>query len=675
MTDKWIFSSPTLNAEFVPETFSVSYEGGPTIVLTEQSTREFIRLLEAGGRLIPGCKPTNDYQQAICRLRDAIGPLGGFIETKRGRGYCFNSRQVAVTPIDLAASPRPAGTQGAGTDQTPAHSNGHAPRSPPLAHPEGTLMGPLQILKERSLQARSRIAQRLHARRTRDRDEQARLRRALARERSRARIVAGAAAMAVCLVSFLLLSAGWRAPPPPSAQLDDGFWQDVLWRNDPMGTGLFPRPVYDRGTLESMEAQIRRQYADPVGLARELLALSGTYFSQNDYAEASRLQNESINLLSRALGAGSEKALIARYMHVRSLGMLRQHEAAALLAETDGLAGGRLRHKTLLTLLSRSTCGSLAQTRGDVDRMRICFEEAESIRQEVAPGDPTWMYWIRSSLAWVYVRKERSQYVLEITEMLTRQPYIASRLQMTDWARLHAQRGLALRNLGRFEEAIREFEDVKVQARDSAPFVTTAALYMQASTYQAQGRLQEAQRHYRLAEARLVHHLGAYRDARLELRMAEVFVDYLASGHADLVLPQLRQVRADLADALGDSAPMTQLADYYLATVLCEAGMITEALQHVQHLDPWTLAIADASEHWQERLQALHGQMLMAAGNLKQGQQCFKQAVDSVRLHDRSRLVHFLEQRRERAEVIAKHGTGRPSPAALVAPCHPGIAT
>jgi non-specific serine/threonine protein kinase len=406
--------------------------------------------------------------------------------------------------------------------------------------------------------------------------------------------------------------------------------------------------------------RLRERFAsDPEQLADGLLAIADGYYGRSAYEKADALQEEAVARLTQARGAADEQTLRARYTRVRSLDQLyRYGQAAALLDETDRLAGHRLKQHSPLTLYALWVHASYELVRSRPASALRWYEEAETVRADVEPEDPGWRVRVQGGLAWCYVRGNRSPEAEALLRHLLGPQYSRERLGLYDWAKLQIQHGIALRNLQKFQESEDVLLEVVKQSRlvaGEGNYVTGVALYSLAATYQAEGQLRKAADSLGQSSSIMLRIGGPHAQSTLEIELALASVEYLDRRTAR-ALPRLRIVSNELADLLGPDAP-TQLADYYLAAALCETGDARRAAPLAARLSPEALAAADAGSGWQQRLRALQAQILIGTGQESQGQRLLSQAVDAQR---QSHVPDWLVRRELLAADACRPAIRRP---------------
>ena len=200
---------------------------------------------------------------------------------------------------------------------------------------------------------------------------------------------------------------------------------------------------------------------------------------------------------------------------------------------------------------------------------------------------------------------------------------------MQDWTKAHLQYGLALSNLGRYAEAegiMRGVIGETTRVLGAESYLTGLAWNHLSAVDQAEGHWSEAIE----AEAHSYPIMQKYQgDRGLATLSAEATLGSLEclAGNTAAALTMLERVQPVLANVLGPDAPITQITDFYLAAVLNQVGEPQRAWSLVSGLTTTALAAADASDHWEERLQGLKGQILMRLGQEASGRALVGAAV------------------------------------------------
>lgn len=392
---------------------------------------------------------------------------------------------------------------------------------------------------------------------------------------------------------------------------------DVLGAADPSSPGA-TRDTSIREALARAEGRLDSRFTgDPVTRASIELALGRAYYGQNDYAKAESLQRAALALLDKQLGPRNSETLEAEYYLVRTLDMRSRYgEAEALLAQADHAAGDAIRAPSSLALLALWSRGGTALMQVHPERALPAYEEAERMRAVVAPGDILWLIRIRGDLAWCYVRLNRNAAAVEMLRPLMDKYYSPERVGVQDWTKAHLQYGLALANLGRFAEAeavMRGVIDETTRVLGAESYLAGLAWNHLAAVDQSEGHWNQAIEAEEHAYPILRKCIGDRGQATLVAESTLGELEYLA-GNSAAALSTLEAAQPLLASVLGSDAPFTQVADFYLAAVLNQEGEPRRAWSLVSGLKTTALAAADASGHWEERLQGLKGQIRTRLG-------------------------------------------------------------
>jgi non-specific serine/threonine protein kinase len=424
---------------------------------------------------------------------------------------------------------------------------------------------------------------------------------------------AGAVLVVAALLAFQLRHAERGAQPGRAESEQQPVARDVPEQNNPVNGNNT-----DHATLLAKEKEIATlQAGDPDAHADALLALSRYAYTHSAYDDAERVQRSAIQILTQTHGPADTRTLTARYLLTYILDLQgRYDEAGSQMDAADRDAAPLLKIASEFTLRALQARAAHHLLLTQPVRALHWYEEAEAVRLKVAPDDPILLQLIHGGLAWCYVRTERSREALQLTRRRTGPGQALQRRRLADWVRLELQRGIALRNLGRFAEAeqvLLEAERQSEQVAGQESYFSGVALFYLAGNYQAEGHLKQALDIYRKSEHIISKTTGQSTSSTLEVRSRLAAVAYLSSSlpAPEPVLADLQSVRDDLVNASSERAAPTQLADYYLAAALCETGRAREAELIVGRLDPKGLAAADASEGWNARLAALHGHIII----------------------------------------------------------------
>jgi non-specific serine/threonine protein kinase len=392
---------------------------------------------------------------------------------------------------------------------------------------------------------------------------------------------------------------------------------DLLGAADPTGPGGHHDATI-RDLLIRATGRLRNSFVnDPVTRASIELALGNAYFGLSDYAEAENFQRQAVELLSLALGGGDNDTINAQYTLARTLMVeTRYDDAETLLAQADTAAGARLRENSTLELISLWSHASDDLMKMQPARALQIYEAADRVRAKVAPDDAQWLFRIRGNLAWCYVRLDRSKDAIDLLNELMSPSYPLENLGATDWAKARLEYGLALTNLGRFDEAAQTLKDALQQIQrvlGSDHYLTGLVWNHLGSVYQAAARWQPAIDAQSQAYAIMRNRLGDSGQATL-ITQAELATDQYLAGQLDGSLPKLETAHTALVDKLGAEAAPTQAVAFYLAAALNDLGHPAEAWSLAEKLQEPALSSVNPGSDWTQRLLGLKGAILQHEG-------------------------------------------------------------
>jgi non-specific serine/threonine protein kinase len=418
-----------------------------------------------------------------------------------------------------------------------------------------------------------------------------------------------------------------------------------------MANPVAPSSAREAASEESLTT-LERIYAsatDPTTKARLLGQIADAYWGWGKYDKAEARLSEATKLLEEALGSAHVSTLEAEYLHARTLALLtRFKDADDLLQRTDLLAGDRLRTPTRLAMISLWVHAGVAFVQSQPDRALPLYQQADRVRALVAPDDPAWLFRTQDGLASCYVRLNRNEEAVTLLQRLLSSNRAPDTLDVLEWIKARLQYGVALRNVARIREAERVTQEAvhdSVLAAGARTYITAVAWEHLGAAYQAGGRLKDALEAERSAYGILKDTVGRLGRGTLAVSGNLAALEYL-TGNLHQALGDLRSTHTAMVSVLGQTAPLTQLVDYYLAATLNETGSAEEAWSLVTRLEPNALAAADASGFWDERLQGLKGQILVNRGQIQQGRALILESLTTLR-HKRvqSWIMEQLQRR------------------------------
>jgi len=212
--------------------------------------------------------------------------------------------------------------------------------------------------------------------------------------------------------------------------------------------------------------------------------------------------------------------------------------------------------------------------------------------------------------------------------------YPPERVGATDWAKVHLQYGLALSNLGQYQEADRALTATIDQLRQTlgpTHYVTGVALDHLATVRQMAGNWHEAIAAADEAYPIMQAVLGDNGQNTLVVRGHLAILQYLSTS-AQAALPALHSAYTAIAQRLGTTAPLTQVIGYYLAAACVDSGDIEQAAAIVSSLAAEPLAAGEPGPYWPERLTGLQARVHIAHGMKTEGLHLLKSAIERLEL-------------------------------------------
>jgi len=393
---------------------------------------------------------------------------------------------------------------------------------------------------------------------------------------------------------------------------------DLLGAADPSGPGGAHNPTM-RDVLARTAGHLDGRFMnDPETKASIDLALGTAYFGLTDYANAEKYRGQALELLQAGEGADSTAALEAQYQLISVLVQTnRLDEAATHLQAADRLMGTRLNDQSHLAFQAHWTHAGYYKLRMSVADAVREYAAADQIRAAVDPDNDTLLLRLRDALSWCYVRQGRNAEAERVLRDLMTPRYPPQRVGPLFWAQARIDYGIALKSLGKNDDAEHVMTAALEELRDSLGpdhfFVAVVQnelgdLYIREAKWElAVQSLQEAQQILR-------RRTGEHGQATLIVGANLGIVQYRTAQFQKAV-DTLSAVRTDLVGLLGKSSPQAQSVSYYLAASLAAVRHYADAAPLLEDLQPKDLASAEPRDDWAARLDALHGTILWGQGH------------------------------------------------------------
>jgi non-specific serine/threonine protein kinase len=407
--------------------------------------------------------------------------------------------------------------------------------------------------------------------------------------------------------------------------------EDLLSATDPSGPGAGGDLHY---VLSRAATRLATRFTQqPETEAALALTIGNAYFGLSDYATAESYQRRSFELFRSTRGSDDVQTLEASYRLARTLEMeTKNQEAEALLTNADRDAGQRLQEKSDLALLAHWIRGGNWFMQMRPDKALPEFEAMESIRRQLYPSSEVWLFRARENLAWCYARLGQPQKAVQELEPLLQSQYTPENIGILDWTKSRLYYGLALVNLSRFDDAERTlnaaFSEIEAKLGPDH-YLTAATLSYLAAAYQARGDWGSAIGYARQAYDVTRRRLGDQAEITVLNLGALGTVEYLG-GQRQEGIKAMEQAHTALTQQLGAGDAVSQLVTFYLASAYHDIGRNNDALALLANCDPISLGYFEPDKHWQQRVQGLKGQILLALGNASSAEPMIRAAVDRM---------------------------------------------
>ena len=408
---------------------------------------------------------------------------------------------------------------------------------------------------------------------------------------------------------------------------------DLLGAADPSGPGGAHNPSM-RDVLARTASRLDGRFTgDPETKASIDLALGTAYFGLTDYSTAEKYRAEALKLLESTEGTGSAAALEAEYQLISVLVQTnRLDEAQKRLEDADRRAGARLAENSRLSFQAHWTRAGYYKLRMSVADAAREYLRADQIRAAVEPDNATMLLRLRDALSWCAVRQGRNEEAERVLRDLMTPQYPPQRVGPLFWAQARIDYGIALKSLGKDEDAERVMSEALQELRSSLGpdhFFVAVVQNELGDLYTRQSRWQAAVTSLLEAQKILRQRTGEEGQATLIVGANLGIVQYRTEQYKQAA-DTLQGVRTHLVALLGASSPQAQSASYYLAASLASLRNFADAAPLVQGLKAEDLASAEPRDDWPARLDALRGEILLGEGQRARGLALLAPAVRSM---------------------------------------------
>ena len=401
---------------------------------------------------------------------------------------------------------------------------------------------------------------------------------------------------------------------------------DILGGANPGAAG-FERDPTIRELLDRAADGLGERFArDPVTEAGLRVALGQAYHTIGERQRAAEHLEAAAARYAEVLGTASAPAVLTRYSLVRSLAYSSTPEsferARSILEETDRLAGKSLEQEGEIAFRAAVARAQYQFQRLEVAEARVALETADRLQRLLHPGDVHAAAWIRGTLGDVLLRSGEPEAAEASARQLLADPMMTP--QRVGRGVIAAQNSIlarALRSQRRFAEALelareaaREYEAL----HGERAYLSIISWSLVASILDAGGDCPAALQLSRQVDDRMQSVFGERNQAALIERGNRAFKE-LACGDREVGLGLLASAESGLRRDFGEGNVAANSFRYALAGELTDAGHHGDALALLESVKAGAMIAAESSTGWDDRLQALRGQVLVRLGRVEEG--------------------------------------------------------
>lgn len=479
-----------------------------------------------------------------------------------------------------------------------------------------------------------RLRTREARREERSREERARLEAETTRhelERARARrpwTIATVAALALGLVASMWFAAdaarAKRGALQQAARAEaiGGFLQDLLVSADPTESGR-GHDVTVREALERASGLIEGRFSDtPLSEASVRLTASEITTSLGDYDAAVLHLERAIELLA-ANGAATERPrlMAARYRLGETLARASRYDDARRTLEAADAQAAPEGDDATVALAAAQAWGRFHLVQAQAAEAAPRLEAALAAHERgAAAGAPT-LHALLLDLAQCYVRIGRAGEAIAAIERARGVEFEGAAISDARRANATLLYGASLLYAGRaaesepvLERAIAELDATYGPGSlQSAQARATLGGY-----YAVAGRFADALPLVLAARDTMCGLHGATHQSCL-MQVGNEGVVRLHLGETAPAVLALRAAHEGFVESFGAGSPGVHVIGYYLALALLAERSLDEALSITRALDPELLAAGSPGRHWDKRVSALEGAILVERGDRDEG--------------------------------------------------------
>lgn len=297
-------------------------------------------------------------------------------------------------------------------------------------------------------------------------------------------------------------------------------------------------------------------------------------------------------------------------------------EAARELAAADAVAGEPLRREGDLALSAAVARGVFHFQQLQIQPALAAWQDADRLQRQLRPDDAHLAVAIRESLADATLRQGQLDAAIAMLKGMLTDPLLST--ERVGENRVAAQRILlarALRNQGRYAEALPLAQQAAtITEKLSGPdaYATLTQLSLVASIHDYAGDCPKALGLMRTVRTRMAERYGETRQGTL-VETGNLGLKEYDCGDRQIGLGHIQRAESGLRQHYGEDNVTAQIFGYTLAGLLARESRWRDALARIDALNVPALTAGNSRPGWEERLQALRGEILIGLGEAERG--------------------------------------------------------
>ncbi|MCR6685398.1 winged helix-turn-helix domain-containing protein [Pseudoxanthomonas sp.] len=409
---------------------------------------------------------------------------------------------------------------------------------------------------------------------------------------------------------------------------------DLIGSLSPGGRG-FERDPSVRQLLEQSTAALAGRFDDdPATRGSIHAALGDAWRALGEHERAATHLRQAARDYAQAFGADDSLALKTRYGLVRTLAYAGSAdsfaEAARVLETTDASAGALLQGENEVALAAWIARGQFHFQQLQIEPSLQAHRRADVLQRALRPDDAPMAALIRSNLADATLRLgDDAGAAMQLQAILADPLLDPARVGESTVAGYRVMLARALRNLGRYDQALplaRQAAATTERILGVDAYATLIQMSTVASIHDAAGDCTPALAIARTVRERMAARYGEDRQATL-VETGNLGLKEYDCGDRTAALDYLRRAESGLRQQYGEDNFAAHSFRYSLADKLAGQGLYHEAREMADGIDLDALSGSAPDGHWDTRVRALRGRILILSGERTAGRELLEAAL------------------------------------------------